>query len=206
MKSSKIFVMTFLIICMGISLLPLNTYADKDKDVIVVNTSVNPVPVNGNVNIGNSASNPVPVAIQAGEAVITCTGYRFIGYSTQAAAIGPGQMGILYMNRLCQTDFGPSSRMCTTREFLSSPVSMLTYDMSAYAWIQPSPVGISHNPNGAIIYLDYSGEIYNLASASCGQWTSASSAATGATVHQALGNIVFWVTCDGVHQIACCAP
>jgi hypothetical protein len=73
MKNSRIFVMTTLIVCLGFSLLPLNTYAEKPtQDVNVVNTpNVNisnplPVPVTGNVGISgtpnvNVANTPLPV-------------------------------------------------------------------------------------------------------------------------------------------------
>ena len=59
MKSSKIVVMTTFIICLGISLLPLNMYAaDKGSNAVtVVNTPSNPVPVTGTVGISPSSIN-----------------------------------------------------------------------------------------------------------------------------------------------------
>jgi hypothetical protein len=61
MKSSNIFVMTTLIICLGIGLLPLNMHAG-DKDVNVVNTPNVNVVNTPNVNV----SNTVPITGNVG--------------------------------------------------------------------------------------------------------------------------------------------
>ena len=81
MKSSKLFVLTSFIICLGISLLPLNMYAaDKGSNAVtVVNTPSNPVPVTGNVGITGTPDVRVISPIQAVQREITCA-YNIDGY------------------------------------------------------------------------------------------------------------------------------
>lgn len=90
MKCLKIFVMANLMVCLGISLLPLNTYAGGGKnntnDVFIVNDPSHPVPITGsttvtgnvgiigtpNVSITGTPDVRVISSIQAVQREITC--------------------------------------------------------------------------------------------------------------------------------------
>ncbi len=121
----------------------------------------------------------------------TSNEYRFIGF-TDPGTIDGGQ-GMLDMHALCQDDFGPDARMCTSEEFWLSPNAEAP---TADAWLHLTYVG-----GGA----DFSGIDAAASTLSCSAWTIASSGNRGLVVTTA-GKSAPILGCNTPRPVTCCAP
>jgi len=79
--------------------------------------------------------------------------YRFVGYSSAKTTGCPFNKfpgGILAMSALCQPDFGRSARMCTTKEYITSPYPGSVAG-GGPGWIQPYIVGFLYDDSDPVI-------------------------------------------------------
>jgi hypothetical protein len=110
---------------------------------------------------------------------------RFVGFSTSTVL---GNATILGMHAACQTDFGPSSRMCTSKEYI-------------HAWVHPEP-GLAANQ-------DFSGTLDVVAcrdgitSGPIGFWTGLSGPSLTISVNGYMQNNS---SCAIPRPVTCCAP
>jgi hypothetical protein len=165
----------------------------------------------------NVVNTPLPVTVQPdGLSVNVSTVYQFVGYTTDPVSISGG---VVSMHGLCQAaGFGDLSRMCTSKEFWTSPAAIGPPLDPGFAWIQPTIVGILPGATAlASLPLDFSGGSPGLGTfgksviATCSQWTSDSSGDRGAGVLKHVlqsGPEMFLSgqSCDKQNLVTCCAP
>ncbi len=128
----------------------------------------------------------------------TSNEFRFTGFTDDAPVntlpntIDGGQ-GMLDMHALCQDDFGPNSRMCTSEEFWQSPNAEAP---AADAWLHFTYVG-----SGS----DFSGIEVSASTLSCNAWTIMSAGNSGMVVTTA-GKSATVLGCDTPRPVTCCEP
>ena len=124
--------------------------------------------------------------------------FRFIGYTDDATNTLPdaidGGQGLLAMHALCQDDFGPEARTCTSREFWLSPNAEAHQDDLIYTWLHPDRV--TNN-------LDFSGVVTASDSSSCSAWTRPEDNIRALSVNQGKSRLA---ACDILRPVTCCAP
>ena len=135
------------------------------------------------------------------------TVYQFTGYAGETTGNAGGIDG---MHAICQAAFGDQARMCTTKEFWTSPGAVPPDSLQA--WVHPSVVGMFQNDSGSGIdnyALDFSGRQLPLSSGivlpTCDQWSTA----------VGLGTVIFpgdasvqLAQCDSIVplEVTCCVP
>jgi hypothetical protein len=126
---------------------------------------------------------------------------------------------IVGMHRACQKDFGALARMCTSKEFWTSPSVEIP---PIAAWIQPSVVGtFTREVNGRVdsYAIDFWGKYYGLnywdnddrAPArlpTCYGWSSSSGDLRGIALmdHEIDGLALITHACSATNIITCCTP
>ena len=218
--------------CMAMLAVPASVMAATPPagitgNVTVVNPPSAPVPVTGSVTatipggvnatvpdgvtVNNALSAPVPVAVQSLPSVSVSTGYHFVGYSTATTTGAAG--GTFGMNAICETSFpGTSARICTTREFFSSPVVPTT--SPPRAWIQPLLISVLTIPGETegtwyFFLVDTTGYGWGYAhifTGPCAQWTSGGGTDVGLTVDTYTGQVSHAPCSFGPYPVACCVP
>jgi hypothetical protein len=187
MKKLAWFVMVVgMVVCLGTNLNAGNFPNPGAAPVIVTNPQSQPVPVTGTVR--------------------TPCCYHFVGYSTGLTDGNAG--GIVGMNSRCQASFGPSARMCTTFEFLSSPVGTSGGNQSP--WIQLYIVASFIETVGGqqqVVFVDFSGlqKFATQGDLTCNQWTANDGTTPGLSVSQATG-VIAEAHCNVSRPVTCCAP
>ena len=188
-----------------------NLDTNGDIKVAIQNTDDNPVPV----IIQNGVDYPVPVEVKntveanitGGELDVNVVNtvpcevqgrYQLVGFSTDT---NKGQEGVITFTQSCQSDFGPTARMCSSVEVMET-VDFPTLPYT-YAWVRPVIIG-----NG---YTDVSGvrhwDILDGRFLSCSGWTF-----TGGNQGLYTGLAIesdgsFWLQeCNIDLPTACCAP
>jgi len=124
--------------------------------------------------------------------------FRFIGFTDTLPNTIDGGQGMIAMHELCQDDFGPNSRMCTSEEFWLSPNAEAP---AADAWLHP--VFLEERS------LDFSGVEQANSTLSCAGWTSIGDATPGLVVTTAGKSAVrstFGFSCNVARPVTCCAP
>lgn len=194
-----------IIACVGLLIAPAAAIGKNVKDVNVVNTvlpvTLAPgtpievtVPVDEPLPVTVAPDNPIPVTVS--------TDYQFVGYSV--AKVGPSS-GIVLMHRICQESYGLAARMCTTKEFWTSPQMHFPAEKGA-AWIQPSIVGYAL-VNGRTWVVDFSGAQIDMEDTTCGQWTEHWSATPWrGTALSGYSNVVITSGCGSELEVTCCTP
>ena len=132
-KTMKVKHLVALMLALGIN---ANVYADpKPQDVNVVNTpDVNVVGTPG-VTVENDSTKPVPVKLTDPITVNTGNAYQYVGMSTTATL---PDIGINGMHETCQSDHGPTARMCTTDEVFQT----LAIPLSPTALFEPPMIAL----------------------------------------------------------------
>jgi hypothetical protein len=201
----------------GINVNVINTPLPVTGDVNATVSGAVTANVSGDVNvtndelevfITNDGSNPVPVTVNDG---IACTGssvYQFVGFtkaSTNGAAGGYRQM-----LRLCQDEFGSSSRMCTDIEVFQSPqiTAEPPDDVSANGWVSMSgltPVWYPKTEQILLVSFDGRLQMFWGDIADCSRWTSGSVILPGRTFTWATG-LLGTYPCSNDFSVACCKP
>lgn len=160
---------------------------------------------------------PLPVTVQPdGLSVNVSTVYQFAGY-TQLKTTGDAG-GVLGMNKLC-TEFGALARMCTSREYWTTPGAKLDEhgpgSVALAAWIQPSVVGVAYDGgNDHLVVMDFSGAVVSYAltpgigdQGTCAQWNTDSSGVRGTFLQTPTGGVVLGrKVCSDSLRVTCCAP
>ena len=134
----------------------------------------------------------IPVSTSADEL------YRFVGFST-GQTNGAGGYGSRYA--LCQKDFGPEARMCTSQEFILSPKASAAPSPSG-AWLNPVIVSSVPNVDAEQLSVDYSGQYANWMDLSCQQWHTD----TGRGLYVTDNGAVRLSYCNVERVVTCCAP
>lgn len=116
--------------------------------------------------------------------------YRFVGFTTGTTNGGAGYIGLY---ALCQADYGPDAKACTSNEYLRSVNA--TGPANA-AWLLPTVVGGSFNEGG----FDYSG----VGVETCGGWNRVSGGDFGLSVLGPQGGLGR-SACSSVLPVTCCA-
>jgi len=97
------------------------------------------------------------------------------------------------MHALCQDDFGPDTRMCTSEEFWLSPNAEAP---AADAWLHFTYLGTN---------TDFSGLEGAASTLTCGGWKSPSANQRGLVVTTA-GKADLPMGCDMLRPVTCCEP
>jgi hypothetical protein len=135
--------------------------------------------------------------------------YQFVGFSSGTTTGNAG--GNRGLNALCQSSFGPSSRVCTSSEYVTSPIGT---SISTYGWVLPSIVSMQYIPDYSAgtpwVYTDASGFMTAFSYPidripNCVQYTSPSPSIVGLL---AAGSLVYvtYDSCLNSHAVTCCAP
>ena len=107
-----------------------NVFAEKPKDVNVVNTpNVTVTNPQTSVTVDNETGNPVPVTVQN---QASSSPLQLVGFTSTTHN---GGLGLFEFARLCQLEF-PNSRMCTTQEAANS-INIPTGLPAGNAWVRP---------------------------------------------------------------------
>ena len=171
--------------------------------LIVSTTSVIGVAGQNNVTVTNKSM------------VNVSTEYQLAGYSTGTTNGSAGGVG--GMHALCQSDFGEQARMCTTKEWWTSP-NAGPPPQGARTWVSPSPVGTHAIPDADYMsgdallsgWTDWTG--YQLTQRltsiarppTCLQWTQSAGSLNGSVVTEQ-GAIEF-DGCFETNRVTCCTP
>jgi hypothetical protein len=156
-----------------------------DSSSVLANVSQN---VSGNTqNIAANTQNIESVS-QSVASIIAQPRFSFAGFSTAQVDGGAGFFG---MAATCQADFGPDSRMATSKEIVESTIQpTLT---ATHAWVQPLIIAAGAGSH------DYSGLSNPL---SCNTWSDANGTeGFGLTILPNGGFVK--VRCDRVRPVAC---
>jgi hypothetical protein len=155
----------------------------------------------------NVVNTPLPVTVQPdGISVNVSTVYQFVGYAgpTEGAA-----GGIVGMHAICQAEFGELARMCTSKEFWTSPEAVGPLPLLLSAWIQPSIVGIWQNGTEAFA-MDFTGarlRLDSLGLPTCHQWTTSAEQFDGTFIAEFGGSVVLsYDACVEPRLVTCCTP
>ncbi len=156
------------------------------------------------VNIVNT---PLPVTVQPdGLSVNVSTVYQFAGYAPRVSIESGGIVG---MHGFCQAEFGDLSRMCTSKEFWTSPEAVGPLPLLLSAWIQPSIVGIWQNGTEAFA-MDFTGarlRLDSLGLPTCHQWTTSAEEVDGTVIAEFGGSVVLSSgNCAEPRLVTCCTP
>ena len=121
--------------------------------------------------------------------------FEFVGFSS---GMVQGDVAFVGMHAACQADFGPDSRMCTSKEYALSPNAGVP---GFNAWVHPVP--------GLASSTDFT-EGPDSCVGSFGGWSNADSAKSGMTVdpNGHISNIVSLTinaTCDAPRSVTCCS-
>lgn len=139
--------------------------------------------------------------------------YRFVGFSENQTA---PDRGLVQMHFACQSSFGDSARMCTTKEIFETPdfEGKVTKPGPFEGWAHPVIVSeIFNSLDGVITLRDFSGLTvqqgsgFGPASLSCAGWTRTGKGIFGA-VFDGLGTGAMKAeVCSSFERsVACCAP
>lgn len=196
---------------------PKVTVTNTPLPVSVTNSGANPIPVAGTisgqinvtntplpVSVANDRATPIPVTGTIG----TATAYRFVGYS-RGTATGFTD-GIRGMNARCYNTYMPTSRMCTTYEYLhtsAAPLSSLPEPPEAWIGMHLLTVyitpGVESYQFPDVHWVDYSGtSALTDRGLNCSYWMSNSGTSTGLCI-VSNGNIGL-CACDITAPVACC--
>lgn len=137
--------------------------------------------------------------------VVNTMVYRFAGYSSERTDGNAG--GPLGMHAICQGNFGPTARMCTTEEFWKSP-GIVDAGGPLGAWIQPTIVAAYFNVLAAdAVCMDFSGDLFlcDPNKSTCNQWKTAVDSFNGTTVRATTGETIVRSCLNGLF-VACCTP
>jgi hypothetical protein len=143
------------------------------------------------------------------------TEYQLAGYSTGSTSGNAGGVG--GMHALCQADFGEHARMCTTKEWWTSP-NAGPPPLNARTWISPSPVGTFAIPyanymNGDPIlsgWTDWTGykrsQFLTVISSppTCFQWTRDAASREGSVITEQ--GVIEFDNCPVTNPVTCCTP
>jgi len=143
----------------------------------------------------------------------TSTGYFYLGPSKGTTNGGPG--GLAAMNSLCEATYGFGTRMCTSQEFLTSPLYFPTSELRYAMWAEPSSVRYVIVPGappgfvGGLYAIDYSSAANSIPDGipapgymDCGQWKDGTSQFYGLIVSN-VGSAAMG-QCNAVNPVACC--
>jgi hypothetical protein len=125
--------------------------------------------------------------------------FRFIGFTNDAtnalADTIDGGQGMLAMHALCQDDFGPDARLCTSEEFWLSPNAEAP---TVNSWLH------SVGPGGTSDFMASS-----ITRKSCQGWATSSDQGTGMVVKpdgKPEFSSLLHAGCDVARPVTCCAP
>jgi len=157
--------------------------------------------------IGNPAGPP------GGLDVNDISVYRFVGYSTATTTGNAG--GFVGIYQICQNEFGPMARMCTTEEFFKSPnIEDPPLAGQGAAWVEPHFIAAFPNPSDptkTVFVEAFSGKMITPANLRCGGWTLSGDTIDGTVIRRSFNNDTPGVTvttavCDGNLHVTCCIP
>jgi hypothetical protein len=154
--------------------------------------------IQGNVTVTNTPT------------VNVSTEYRFAGYSTGTTLGNAGS--VIGMHALCQADYGEHARMCTSKEWWTSP--NVSLPPNGPAWIQPVTVaaysGLDHTMTQTRnVVIDWTGHRKNVQRntdarpPTCRQWTDNNE---DGLVVQAGFTTVQTRACGSNNYVTCCTP
>jgi hypothetical protein len=126
---------------------------------------------------------------------------EFIGYTTTARS---GQAGVLAFHQECAALGRPGARACTSADIIGTSVPSDIFDRNAASnWVLPSFVESVGN-----LVVDASGKSGSPTNLSCDGWNSQASTVTGLAMVDSGGQLGRFLlsTCNGLRNIACCAP
>ena len=171
--------------------------------LIVSTTSVIGIAGQNNVTVTNKSM------------VNVSTEYQLAGYSTGTTNGNAGGVG--GMHALCQSDFGEHARMCTTKEWWTSP-NAGPPPQNARTWVNPSPVATIAIPDANYMsgdsistgWIDWTGyqriQVKSTIARppTCTQWTFNAASFEGSVVTEQ-GAIEF-DSCSIINRVTCCTP
>lgn len=137
--------------------------------------------------------------------------FQFVEYSevtTDGNAGGPDGM-----NEICQKDYGPTARMCTSKEWWTTHHMVpVEFDRVAWAWVHPSTVTTFQGPTYATT-VDWTGLHTLLISQvdpgigiTCDLWSTPRPRQTGLAIRVNLGGYLIQRSCALEAHVACCVP
>jgi len=170
---------------------------------VLASATVQAAPRSTPVTVVNDAASPVPVEAKS---------YRYVGNSTATTLPIIGFNG---MHATCQTDFGPTARMCTTTEVIETP-NMPSITVNTQAWVQPVVDGLAVHEGATRSWFGVAGRAIPDPSGSqnvsdgiiCASWTTDTEQRTGTVIYTtASGAIgVGAVDCNNDIAVSCCLP
>ena len=196
------------ILCVGLFVMPTAGIGDKVKEVKVVNTPSVTVTPGTLIEVTVPQDKPLPVTItpEAKIPVTVSSVYQFAGYSNDT--VNPTG-GIAEMHSVCQGTYGASARMCTTKEFWTSPDLYFETE----AWIQPTIVGYTlvrestHPDQNPVLWIvDFIGAQMDITDANCAQWTSREGGLSYGLGVSADNKSIWPTYCYRLLQVTCCVP
>lgn len=160
------------------------------------------------VTIENPTDKPVPVTVMNGSGSNSLERYRVAGVSSTAVN---GDIGLDGMFNTCQTDFGPSARVCTSEEIFQTPdfANKLALPAFGNAWINPVIVSAFYNPEiGVVQNIDISGVVTHKNNLNCGDWTGLDASAGLVIIRGGATQLHTRLTlpCNVAKPVACCTP
>lgn len=174
---------------------PVEVVNFPDPQNVTVDNFPNTQNVSGTVDVGNFPEDEdgnIKVNVQKDESS-PCDLYKFIGV-TEAKAIG--NVGWKTLNEMCISEYGESTRMCTSEEIMKTPVAKWP-SLGNTAWIHPVFVV------GGSSYVDYSGRNHQDAEdLCCNSWCQGGG--TGLALHTS-GKILLR-ECLHEYAVTCCTP
>lgn len=129
---------------------------------------------------------------------------EFAGFSIGTIT---GGEGIVAMDAVCQLEFGPEARLCTSEEYFTSATAA---EPVSRAWLHPTVVGNTATGLSNRQLLDFSGlgatrfGSNNFPSLSCNGWQSLSNSALA--LEGLAGGKPVLASCADTNTVTCCAP
>jgi hypothetical protein len=148
--------------------------------------------------------------------ITTAPGYTFAGYTEQKTTGDTN--GYAGMNAICHDEFGEKARMCTTKEWFNTKVTVPNRQEPLSAWLKPTPVATVFNPSqGETLYIDWIGAELILTgfggyplSATCEGWYTTDIGTSGFVVIEGsptpASSHVTTLSCSSNIHVTCCAP
>jgi hypothetical protein len=141
------------------------------------------------------------------------TEYQFAGYTEATTSGNAG--GVFGMHALCQQEFGPEARMCTTKEWWESsnngPPPM---EPPKSAWVHSTVITSNITSTGALVLMDItntgiyvSDPLFPQERLTCDHWTSEGNNRQG-TILKLLDDVqqIFQQDCITMNRVTCCTP
>jgi hypothetical protein len=182
-----------------------------EKDVIVINTP--------DVKVVNDENEPVPVMVQNTAKIVE---YRYIGvteFESNGLVEFGGLVGIAAMNKVCNAEFGPSSRAASIAEafWRDDPQDLRKgwlVPRGPMSFVKGTAIGTDFfaaidSSSGVAVSAEGNADAVTAGLLSyCGRYTQANEQGSVTTFGAATGGTgaVSGSLCDNIQPIACSAP